>query len=62
MAVSESTMDKSKVIAELQVNTILSITLHPPEYDGDVGYGSYSEVKLTYFIEIVDEFLYGDCR
>jgi len=55
-------MDKSKVIAELQVNTILSITLHPPEYDGDVGYGSYSEVKLTYFIEIVDEFLYGDCR
>jgi len=37
-------MEKSKVMAELQVHTIKLEKLHPPQYDGDVEYGNYSEV------------------
>lgn len=39
-------MEKSKVIAMLQVNAIQSVKYHQPQYDNDVLFESYSEVKI----------------
>jgi len=47
-------MDKSKIVAELQVDAILSSQFIPIDVPGIV-YGSYSEVKETYIIKIVHD-------